>query len=99
MPLLEFKVALTKWTELTPGNKILNIDLKVSYAEFLSLTKHLNKPYRAKFELPDGTEFESNVGFAKGAEAHANARITLKNFKGDLPEGASVTLLEDAPPA
>lgn len=99
MSLLEFKVALTKWTELTPGNKILNIDLKVSYAEFLSLTKNLQKPYRARFEMPDGNTFESNIGIAKGAEGHANARVTLKNFKGDLPEGTSVTLLEEPPQA
>lgn len=95
MALLEFKVVGTKWTELTPGNKILNVDLKVSYAEFLSLTKHLEKPYRARFELPDGSSFESNVGFAKGAEGHANARITLRNYKGDLPDGSSVTLLQE----
>ncbi len=96
MSLLEFKVASTKWTELMPGNKILNIDLNISYAEFLSLTKELVKPYRARFEMPDGEPFESNIGIAKGAEGHANARITMRNFKGDLPEGTSVTLLDDA---
>lgn len=93
---IEFKVAGTKWTELTPGNRILNIDLNVSYAEFLSYTKHLVKPYRAKFELEDNTSFESNVGFAKGAEGHANARITMRNHTGEIPAGSRVTLLEQA---
>ena len=90
----QFKVAGTKWTELTPGNRILNIDLRVSYAEFLSHTKNLVKPYRAKFELEDGTNFETNVGFAKGAEGHVNARITMRNHQGDIPQGTLVTLLE-----
>ncbi len=96
MALLEFKVLATKWTELTPGNKILNVDLNISYAEFLSMTKHLQKPYRAMFELDDGSSFESNVGFAKGTEGHANARITMRNFTGELPAGTSVTLMESA---
>ncbi|MCC6466126.1 MAG: hypothetical protein IT463_12370 [Planctomycetes bacterium] len=94
MALLEFKVSGTKRTELTPGNEILNIDLKISYAEFLSMTKHLVKPYRARFELPDGNTFEANVGFAKGAEAAADARITMRNFKGEVPAGTMVHLLE-----
>lgn len=94
MALLQFKVAGTKWTEITPGNKLLNVDLKVSYAEFLSLTKSLVKPYRAKFELADGTSFETNVGFAKGVEGHANARVTMRNHTGAIPENTLVTLLE-----
>jgi hypothetical protein len=92
--LMQFKVASTKWTELTPGNKILNVDLKDSYAEFLSHTKNLVKPYRAKFELDDGASFETNVGFAKGVEGHANARITMRNHEGEIPENTLVTLLE-----
>lgn len=94
MALPMFKVASTKWVELMPGNRLLNVDLKVSYSEFLSWTKNLNKPYRARFDLADGTSFESNVGFGKGVEGHANARITLKNHKGELPEDTAVTLLE-----
>jgi hypothetical protein len=70
------------------------VDLKVSYAEFLSLTKNLVKPYRARFEPADGANFESNVGFAKGVEGNANARITLRNHEGEIPENTLVTLLE-----
>jgi hypothetical protein len=33
-------------------------------AEFLSHTKNLVKPYRAKCEFDDGASFETNVGFA-----------------------------------
>lgn len=91
MPELDFKVVSTKWVELN-ATRILNIDLRVSYAEFLSLTKHMEKPYRARFELPDGTSFESNVGFAKGAEATSNARITMRNHAGEIPEGTTVIL-------
>ncbi|MBX3459613.1 MAG: hypothetical protein KF696_06550 [Planctomycetes bacterium] len=91
---LIFTVVETKRVELVPGNEILNIDLRVSYAEFLSMTKHLVKPYKAHFELPDGEVIERNVGFAKGVEANANARITMRNFDGDIPEGTTVTLLE-----
>jgi hypothetical protein len=91
---LIFTVAATKRAEAMPGTWILNIDLKVSYAEFLSLTKNLQKPYRARFELPDGSALEHNVGFAKGAEATANARITMRSYAGDIPDGTVVTLLE-----
>jgi hypothetical protein len=91
---LIFKIKKTKRVELVPGNELYNMDLNVSYAEFLSMTKHLEKPYRAHFELPDGTTLERNVGFAKGVEANANARITTRNFEGDLPEGTIVTILE-----
>ncbi len=91
---LIFTVVATKRVEAMPGTVILNIDLKVSYAEFLSLTKNLVKPYKAKFELPDGTVVEHNVGFAKGAEATANARITMRNYPDEIPEGTVVTLLE-----
>jgi len=90
---LEFVVATTKAVEVVPGNVVLNIDLKVSYAEFLSMTKDLQKPYKAKFETPDGETFERTVGIAKGVEANANARITMRNFEGAVPEGTLVTLL------
>lgn len=93
MAVLEFTVVSTKMTEPMPGNKVLNIDLKVSYAEFLSMTKDLEKPYKARFETPDGEVFERNVGFAKGVATNANARITMRNFEGDVPEGTVVTLL------
>jgi hypothetical protein len=91
---IEFVVVSTKRTEVVPGNEVLNIDLKVSYAEFLSMTKHLEKPYKAKFELPGGEVIERNVGFAKGAAATANARITMRNFDGEIPPDTIVTLLE-----
>ncbi|MBK8207187.1 MAG: hypothetical protein IPK87_10445 [Planctomycetes bacterium] len=91
---LIFTVISTKRVELVPGNEILNIDLKVSYAEFLSMTKNLVKPYKAKFELPDGEVIERNVGIAKGVAGNANARITIRNFEGEIPEGTSVTLQE-----
>ncbi|MCA8934753.1 MAG: hypothetical protein KDB68_00985 [Planctomycetes bacterium] len=90
---LEFTVVNTKRVELVPGNEVLNIDIKLSYAEFLSVTKELQKPYRARFELPDGETFEHNVGFGKGVAMTANARITMRNFDGDVPEGSIVTLL------
>jgi hypothetical protein len=90
---LEFTVIGTKPVEVTPGNTVLNIDLKISYSEFLSMTKELQKPYKAKFETPDGETYERNVGIAKGVEGNANARITMRNFDGHLPEGTTVTLL------
>jgi hypothetical protein len=90
---LEFKVISTKPVEVAPGNIVLNIDLKISYSEFLSMTKELQKPYKAKFELPDGEVIERNVGIAKGVEGNANARITMRNFDGFIPEGTIVTLL------
>jgi hypothetical protein len=93
VPVLEFQVTSTKAVEVAPGIVVLNIDLKISYAEFLSMTKELEKPYRAKFETPDGETFERNVGFAKGVESNANARINMRNFEGDIPEGTMVTLL------
>lgn len=95
MAIMEFKVLRTKRTEVAPGTEILNIDLAVSYAEFLSITKHLEKPFRAKFELPDGSEFEHRVGFGKGGDGSANAKITMRNHDGELPEGSLVTLLEN----
>ncbi|MCA8914757.1 MAG: hypothetical protein KDB90_05035 [Planctomycetes bacterium] len=91
---LEFTVATTKKVEVIPGTEVLNIDLKISYAEFLSMTKELEKPYKAKFETPDGETFERNVGFAKGVASNANARITMRNFDGYVPEGTIVTLLQ-----
>lgn len=91
---IEFVVVSTKRTEVVPGNEVLNIDLKVSYAEFLSMTKHLEKPYKAKFELPGGEVIERNVGFAKGVASNANARITMRNFDGEIPPDSIVTLLE-----
>lgn len=91
---LIFTVVGTKRVEAMPGTVVLNIDLKVSYAEFLSLTKHMEKPYKARFELTDGSVVEHNVGFAKGAEATANARITMRNYPNEIPEGTVVTLLE-----
>jgi hypothetical protein len=91
---LEFKVISTKPVEVAPGNTVLNIDLNVSYSEFLSMTKELQKPYKAKFETPDGETFERNVGIAKGVEGNANARITMRNFDGFLPEGSIVTMLQ-----
>ncbi len=91
---LIFTVISTKRVELMPGNEVLNIDLRVSYAEFLSMTKNLVKPYKASFELPDGEVIERNVGIAKGVAGNANARITIRNFEGEIPEGTSVTLLE-----
>ncbi|MCB9896018.1 MAG: hypothetical protein H6839_16410 [Planctomycetes bacterium] len=90
---LEFTVATTKKVEVVPGTEVLNIDLKVSYAEFLSMTKELVKPYKARFETPDGETFERNVGIAKGVASNANARITMRNFDGYVPEGTIVTLL------
>ena len=93
MAVLEFTVVATKPVEVTPGNVVLNIDLKISYSEFLSMTKELQKPYKAKFETPDGESFERNVGIAKGVEGNANARITMRNFDGAVPEGTIVTLL------
>ena len=91
---IELKVVSTKRTEVIPGNEVLNIDLKVSYAEFLSMTKHLEKPYMAKFELPGGEIVEHKVGFAKGVASNANARITMRNFEGEIPPDTIVTLLE-----
>jgi hypothetical protein len=91
---LTFKIVSTKRVELVPGNEVFNMDLNVSYAEFLSLTKNLEKPYRASFELPDGTTFERNIGIAKGAEGNANARITTRNYEGEMPAGTWVTILE-----
>jgi hypothetical protein len=93
---LNFTVVSTRRVDVAPGNEVLNIDLKVSYAEFLSMTKHLEKPYRAAFELPDGSTLEHNVGFAKGAEATSNARITMRNYPGEIPPGTLVTVLEPA---
>lgn len=93
---LDFEVVATRRTELTPGNTILNIDFKTSYAEFLSLTKHLEKPYVARFERPDGSSFQHNVGFAKGVAGNANARVTMRNFEDPVPAGTIVTLLENA---
>lgn len=92
MSLLEFKVVSTRRTEIMPGNEVLNIDLNVSYAEFLSMTKNMEKPYVAKFELPDGTTFEHRVGFAKGGTGTSDAKITMRNYKDELPEGTIVTL-------
>lgn len=94
MATLEFKVISTKPVEVATGNIVLNIDLKISYSEFLSMTKELQKPYKAKFELPDGEVVERNVGIAKGVEGNANARITMRNFEGDIPEGTIVTMLQ-----
>ncbi len=93
---LDFEVISTKRTELMPGNTVLNIDLKTSYAEFLSLTKQLVKPYVARFERPDGSTFEHKVGFATGVAGNANARITMRNFDEPVPVGTIVTLLENA---
>lgn len=93
MAVLEFKVTGTKRTEIVPGNEVLNIDLNVSYAEFLSMTKELEKPYNAKFELPEGTSFEHKVGFAKGQAGNADARITMRNHADDIPTGTIVTIL------
>lgn len=95
MAVLEFTVVSTKRTTVMAGNEVLNIDLRVSYAEFLSMTKHLEKPYRARFESPEGESFEHNIGIAKGVESHANARITMRNFEGAVPEGSIVTILEN----
>ncbi|MHC4839381.1 MAG: hypothetical protein ACYTDT_00260 [Planctomycetota bacterium] len=92
MALLEFKVVSTKRTEIIPGNEVLNIDLSVSYAEFLSMTKNMERPYVANFELPDGTKFEHKVGFAKGGANNSNAKITMRNYPNELPEGTIVTL-------
>jgi hypothetical protein len=91
---LEFKVTSTKAVDVATGTIVLNIDLNISYSEFLSMTKELQKPYKAKFETPDGETFERNVGIAKGVEGHASARITMRNFEGDVPEGTIVTLLQ-----
>jgi len=91
---IEFTVVSTKRTEVVPGNEVLNIDLRISYSEFLSMTKELEKPYKAKFELPGGEIVERNVGFAKGVAGNANARITMRNFDGEIPPGTIVTLLQ-----
>lgn len=91
---IEFVVVSTKRTEVVPGNEVLNIDLRVSYSEFLSMTKELEKPYKAKFELPGGEVIERNVGFAKGVAGNANARITMRNFDGEIPPDTIVTLLQ-----
>lgn len=93
---LEFEVIATKRTELMPGNAVLNIDLKTSYAEFLSLTKNLERPYVARFELPDGSTFEHKVGFAKGVAGNANARITMRNYEDPVPVGTIVSLLANS---
>ncbi|MBZ0136860.1 MAG: hypothetical protein K8I27_10845 [Planctomycetes bacterium] len=93
MPVLEFTVASTKRTEVMPGTEVLNIDLRTSYSEFLSMTKELVKPYKARFELPDGEVIERNVGIAKGVAGNANARITMRNFEGEIPPDTIVTLL------
>lgn len=95
MAVLEFNVVSTKRTAVMAGQEVINIDLRVSYAEFLSMTKHLEKPYKARFETPDGETFEHNIGIAKGVESHANARITMRNFDGEVPEGTIVTILEN----
>lgn len=92
MAVIEFKVVSTKETEVVPGNVIINIDLTISYAEFLSITKNLEKPYLAKFERPDGSSFEHNVGFAKGGSSNSNARITMRNFPDEVPAGTMVTI-------
>jgi hypothetical protein len=63
-------------------------------AEIPSHTTNLAKPSRAKIELDDGASFETNVGFAKGVEGHTNARITMHNHEGEIPENTLVTLLE-----
>jgi hypothetical protein len=91
---LTYKIVATKRIELVPGNEVLNMDLNLSYAEFLSVTKNLEKPYRARFEPPEGEAFEHNVGFAKGADAASNARITMRNYQGELPVGTWVTILQ-----
>lgn len=93
MAVLEFSVKATKRTELVPGNVILNIDLDVSYAEFLSMTKDLPQPLKCKFETPDGRSYEKPVGIAKGVGQMADARITMRNFADDLPPKTKVTLL------
>lgn len=90
---LEFKVNATKRTELVPGNVILNIDLAVSYAEFLSLTKELPQPLKCRFETPDGRSYEKQVGIAKGVGQMADARITMRNFPDEIPPGTRVTVL------
>jgi hypothetical protein len=90
---LTYKIVATKRIELVPGNEVLNMDLDISYAEFLSVTKHLEKPYRTRFEPPQGEAFERNVGFAKGADASSNARITMRNYPGEIPIGTWVTFL------
>ena len=80
---LEFTVATTKKVEVIPGTEVLNIDLKISYAEFLSMTKELEKPYKAKFELPDGaghltvshTKHEMTLS---GSAAGAAGSVTVK---------------------
>jgi hypothetical protein len=90
---LEFKVNATKRTELVPGNVILNIDLAVSYAEFLSLTKELPQPLKCRFETPDGRSYEKPVGIAKGMGQMADARITMRNFADEIPPGTRVTIL------
>lgn len=90
---LEFKVNATKRTELVPGNVILNIDLNVSYAEFLSLTKEIPQPLKCKFETPDGRSYEKPVGIAKGVGQMADARITMRNFADEIPAGTRVTIL------
>ncbi len=91
---LVFKVKATKITTITPGNKFLNIDLDISYAELLSMTKQLQPPFKARFEIPGGKTFESPVGIGKGVAAMADARITLRNFEGEMPAGTIVTLIE-----
>ncbi len=91
---LVFKVKSTKATTLTPGNKILNVDLDVSYAEFLSMTKHLQPPFKARFEPPGAPAFDNTVGIGKGVAAMADARITMRNFEGEIPPGTIVTLAE-----
>ena len=90
---LEFKVNATKRTELVPGNVILNIDLNVSYAEFLSLTKEIPQPLKCKFETPDGRSYEKPVGIGKGVGQMADARITMRNFADEIPAGTRVTIL------
>ena len=90
---LEFKVNATKRTELVPGNVILNIDLNVSYAEFLSLTKEVPQPLKCKFDTPDGRSYEKQVGIGKGAGQMSDARITMRNFTDEIPAGTRVTIL------
>ena len=93
MAVLEFSVKATKRTELVPGNVILNIDLAVSYAEFLSMTKDLPQPLKCKFDTPDGRTYEKPVGIAKGVGQMADARVTMRNFPDEIPAGTRVTLL------
>ena len=93
MAVLEFKINASKRVELVPGNVILNIDLNVSYAEFLSMTKDLPQPLKCRFDTPDGRSYEKNIGIGKGVQQMADARITMRNFTDELPAGTRVTIL------